>query len=87
MESKTVASDIAQKIIAIFKSYEDSNYKDTQELFDAIMESLKPIFFISFMNGRIDMQVKKKSISVHVLRLFGSSNGKHFFRIRAVDEA
>ena len=44
MESKTVASDIAQKIIAIFKSYEDSNYKDTQELFDAIMESLKPIF-------------------------------------------
>lgn len=85
MESKTVASDIAQKIIAIFKSYEDSNYKDTQELFDAIMESLKPIFFISFMNGRIDMQVKEKHIST-CLRLFGSSNGEHFFRIRAVDE-
>ena len=85
MESKTVASDIAQKIIAIFKSYEDSNYKDTQELFDAIMESLKPIFFISFMNGRIDMQVKEKHLST-CLRLFGSSNGEHFFRIRAVDE-
>ena len=85
MESKTVASDIAQKIIAIFKSYENSNYKDTQELFDAIMESLKPIFFISFMNGRIDMQVKEKHIST-CLRLFGSSNGEHFFRIRAVDE-
>ena len=74
MESKTVASDIAQKIIAIFKSYEDSNYKDTQELFDAIMESLKGILFISFMFGGIVMLVYVKLICT-CLRVFGCCFG------------
>ena len=83
-ESKRVAAEISTKIIAVFESYEESNYKVSQELFDEVMEILRPALFISLMNGRILVSAGEKTICT-CMRLFGSSNGGRYFRIRAVD--
>lgn len=83
-ESKRVAAEISTKIIAVFESYEESNYKVSQELFDEVMEILRPALFISLMNGRILVSAGEKTIFT-CMRLFGSSNGGRYFRIRAVD--
>ena len=47
-ESKRVAAEISTKIIAVFESYEESNYKVSQELFDEVMEILRPALFYKF---------------------------------------
>lgn len=73
-ESKRVAAEISTKIIAVFESYEESNYKVSQELFDEVMEILRPALFISLMNGRILVSAGEKTICT-CMRLFGSSNG------------
>lgn len=83
-ESKKIANEITEKIIEIFKCYEESDYKASQELLDEVMRILKPSLFMSLMNGRAYIPFGEKLLSICV-RPFGSSNGGLYFRIRAAD--